>query len=70
MRFDATVIQEEDGTFVATCAEAGASGHGLSPLAAIEALRAEIRYRVELCPCSSVDDDWVQIDAHGQAAGR
>jgi hypothetical protein len=29
---------------------------------ALEKLRGELRYRVELCPCSGVPDDYVQLE--------
>ena len=29
---------------------------------ALEQLRKEIRYRLEMCPCSGVADDYVQLD--------
>ena len=61
MRFTANLEQSGE-EYVATCAELGATGHGLSATNALDALRAEIRYQVELCPCSSVDDDWVELD--------
>ncbi|MFH0953178.1 MAG: hypothetical protein V1873_02485 [Verrucomicrobiota bacterium] len=54
-------LQSEGEEYLAACAELGISAHGLSPANALDALRAEIRYRVELCPCSSVDDDYVEL---------
>ncbi len=60
MKYNANVECEGE-EYVASCAELGVSGHGLSPASALESLREEIRYRVELCPCSSVDDDWVEL---------
>ncbi len=44
-----------------------ASGCGLGTatcrvgMSDLELLRAEIRYRLEMCPCSSVDDNYVQL---------
>ncbi len=40
----------------------GAAPRGLSPANALDRLRAELRYWVELCPCSGVDDDFVQLN--------
>jgi hypothetical protein len=34
----------------------------LSPANALDALRDEIRYRLELCPCTGVGDDYVELD--------
>ena len=61
MRYNATLESDEDGHFTAQCEQLGISTHGLSPANALDALRAEIRYRVELCPCSSVEDDYVEL---------
>jgi predicted RNase H-like HicB family nuclease len=62
VRFEATVEQEPEGGYVASCAEPQCSGHGLSPANALDALRNEIRYRLELCPCTGVSDDFVELD--------
>lgn len=62
MKFRATLAQNTDGEWVAECPELGASASGLSAQSALEALRAEIRYRIELCPCTSVPDDYVDLD--------
>lgn len=61
MKFFATVECDESGEYVATCEALGASAHGLSPTNALDALREEIRYRIELCPCTSVSDDYVEL---------
>ncbi len=31
-------------------------------------LRRELRYRVELCPCSGVPDDYVELEVRGEPA--
>lgn len=61
MEFHARVEAEDGGKFVAYCPELDVSASGLSPTNALDALRAEIRYRVEFCPCTSVGDDWVEL---------
>jgi predicted RNase H-like HicB family nuclease len=61
MKFSASVHADEHGEYVAECDSLGVSAHGLSPANALDALREEIRYRVELCPCSTVGDDWVEL---------
>jgi hypothetical protein len=33
----------------------------MSPSNALDRLRAELRYVVELCPCSGVDDDYIEL---------
>lgn len=62
MVFQASVEETEEGDYVAWCADPAASAHGLSPVSALERLRGEIRYRIELCPCTGVDDDYVELE--------
>ena len=62
MKFQATLSAGEDGEFVASCEDPQCSGHGLSPTNALDALREELRYRLELCPCTSVDADYVELE--------
>src|ERR1043166_5733422 len=38
------------------------SASGLSPTNALDMLRDEIRYRLELCPCTTVNDDFVELN--------
>ena len=61
MRFDVTVEARSDG-FVAECESPQCSAKGLSPTNALDSLRDEIRYRLELCPCTTVDDDYVELN--------
>jgi len=61
MDFDARIETTGDGEYLATCSDPEVSALGLSGASALELLRAEIRYRLEMCPCSSVDDDYVQL---------
>lgn len=62
MKYAVTVDSDEAGEFVASCAELGVSAHGLSSANALDALRDEIRYRLEMCPCTSVGEDYVELD--------
>ncbi len=62
MRFKATVEEGVGGGYVATCEDPQCSGYGLSPANALDSLRDEIRYRLELCPCTSVSDNFVELD--------
>jgi predicted RNase H-like HicB family nuclease len=62
MKYSVNVEQGEGGDYVASCAEMGVSTTGLSAANALDALRDEIRYRLEMCPCTSVGDDYVQLD--------
>lgn len=52
----------EGGEYLASCPELGLTVRGLGAGNALDALRDEIRYRVELCPCTTVDDDFVQLN--------
>ncbi len=67
MRFEVHVHHTNQGEFVAECDQVGAQGRGLSRTAALDQLRDEIRYRVELCPCSGVEEHWIELDVadHG-----
>jgi hypothetical protein len=55
----------EDGEYVAECAEMSLTTRALSPTNALDAMRDELRYRIELCPCTSVDEDFIEIDVRG-----
>jgi hypothetical protein len=61
MRFDVTVEQSSDG-FTALCESMACTARGLSPTNALDSLRDEIRYRLELCPCTTVNDDFVELN--------
>ena len=61
MIFQVQIEATEDGQYSASCSDPTASVLGLSSASALERLRAEIRYRIEMCPCSGVDDDFVQL---------
>jgi hypothetical protein len=65
MIYDVQVEATEDGQYEASCSDPMVSMRGASAGSALELLRAEIRYRVEMCPCSSVDDDYVQLRVRG-----
>ena len=61
MRFDVTVESSGPG-FEASCDNPQCNAIGLSPTNALDALRDEIRYRLELCPCTTVNDDYVELN--------
>ena len=65
MIFHARIEATEDGGYLASCSDPEVSVRGLSPTNALERLGAEIRYRLEMCPCSSVEDDYVQLRVEG-----
>jgi hypothetical protein len=62
VKFEATVAAGADGGYTASCEDPQCSGHGLSPTNALDSLREEIRYRLELCPCTGVGDGFVELD--------
>ena len=61
MFFNASIEATEDGSYQASCSDPMVSAWGLTPSSALDQLRGEIRYRLEMCPCSSVADDYVQV---------
>lgn len=65
MIFDVQVEVTEDGQYEASCADPAVSMLAATSASALELLRAEIRYRLEMCPCSRVDDDYVQLRVGG-----
>jgi hypothetical protein len=61
MRF-AVRVEKRAGEFVATSlGEPRCSVRGASRSDALDKLRREIRYRIELCPCTGVEDDFVEL---------
>ena len=61
MKFEVRVEASGDGGYVASCEDPQCNGHGLSPANALDAVREEIRYRLELCPFTGVDDGFVEL---------
>lgn len=69
--FRARIAQEPDGSWVASAVSLpNCWSRASSREEALAKLRAEIRYRVEYCPCSGVDDDFVELEVSNGAAGR
>ena len=61
MRYKATLSCDSDGC-EATSDELDVTVRAASAASALEVLRAEIRYRIEWCPCTGVDDDFVELE--------
>ena len=61
MRYDVTIESSSDG-YTTVCEDPQCSASGLSSTNALDALREEIRYRLELCPCTTVDDSFVELN--------
>jgi hypothetical protein len=62
MRFQVHVEATAEGDYVASCDELGAAARCLSPACALDRLREEIHYRLELCPCRGVDFESIELD--------
>jgi hypothetical protein len=62
VRFEVSVQSDSSGGFTARCEDPQCIGHGLSPASALDQVREEIRYRMELCPCTTVNDEFVELD--------
>ena len=62
MRFDVSIEASDDGGYLASCDDPQCRSVGLSPGNALDALREEIRYRLELCSCTTVDDAFVELN--------
>lgn len=63
MRYSVLVKQKSATEWVAqTKGEPDCMAEGSNKLEALNNIREEIRYRVEFCPCSWVEDDYVQLD--------
>jgi hypothetical protein len=61
VRYDVKIESSTDG-YTASCEDPQCSATGLSPTNALDSLREEIRYRLELCPCTTVDDAFVELN--------
>ena len=61
MRFTVHLEAGEDGDYVASCDDPQAAARGLSPTSALDQLRAELRYQLEMCPCHSVDPSAIEL---------
>lgn len=60
MKYHVTLNGGDDG-YIAECPDLSLAVRSLSPSNALDLLRDEIRYRVELCPCTSVAEDDIQL---------
>lgn len=59
-------VQIESGgeEVVADCPELGLSATGFSTTNALDRLRANIRFHLEMCPCSSLEEDDIEFDVN------
>jgi hypothetical protein len=69
--FRVRLRHQRDGYVLATCDVPLCLSRASNAEEALAKLREEIRYRLEYCPCSGVDEDYVQLDvAPGDDGGR
>jgi hypothetical protein len=66
MKYTVTVEADDAGAFFAECAELGIRSGGLTPVNALDQLRANMRYHLEYCPCTSLGDDCIELDVLGR----
>ena len=73
MRYRVTLKRLTDGDFYARCLAAPngpAAAQAATAEEALARLRQEIRYRLELCPCSAVSGEYVELEVEESAAPR
>ena len=61
MQYKATLSCDGEGC-EASSEELGVTVRAPTADSALSLLRAEIRYRIEWCPCTGVDDDYVELE--------
>ncbi len=66
MKYTVQLEAGEDGEFTAECAELGLMSTGLSAANALDALRENMRYHLEYCPCTSLGEDGIELEILGQ----
>ena len=62
MKYSVNLEQGDSGEYVASCDGLGITVSGLSAGNALDAMREEIRYRIEFCPCTTVGEDYIELD--------
>jgi hypothetical protein len=61
MKFPIRIEQRGAEFFATSLGEPICTVKAPSRTQAIEKIRKEIRYRIELCPCTGVEDDFVEV---------
>ena len=59
--FRVRLTRQATGHVLATCESPVCMSRAASEEEALAKLRDEIRFRIELCPCTGVTDDFVQL---------
>jgi hypothetical protein len=62
MTYNVRLDSTDEGDYLARCDDPPATARGLSPASALDQLRAELRYQLEMCPCHGVDPSLIQFD--------
>lgn len=62
MRYTVTLDQGDESEVIAHCPQLGLTSSGLTANNALDAMRENIRYHIEYCPCSSVGDADIQLE--------
>jgi hypothetical protein len=73
MRYVAEVKPTLNGRFYARCNAAPngvAEAYGATAEEAVDKLRKEIRYRLELCPCSALGDQDVVVEVRDRVTRK
>jgi hypothetical protein len=67
--FRVRLQRQSDGRVLATCDRPLCMVRAAGENEALAKIRAEIRYRIEWCPCTGVDDDYVQLEIERDVGG-
>ncbi len=54
-------VRSQGGGVLVTCDSPTCMARASTEAEALEKIRREIRYRIEWCPCTGVEDDYVQL---------
>jgi hypothetical protein len=60
--FRVRIQRQRDGQVLASCGSPPCMSRAPTEAEALDKIRREIRYRIEWCPCTGVDEDYVQLD--------
>jgi hypothetical protein len=62
MKYKVRLTQVSSGRLVAYCDEPRCSAGARTRQEALDKIKAEIRYRLEYCPCSTVREENIEIE--------
>ena len=61
MKFQVCVESTPDGQYWAMCADPHMRALGRTAASALDNLRDALRYHLEMCPCSTIDPDLIEL---------